>query len=94
MTRDYHTLDAIVVVASLILLAAFSGLLAFVNIPQAALPILASLGTGVLGILTAYVGARWGNKKPGEPGAGGTTINTPPGPSSVTVDTPPVEPKP
>lgn len=93
MTRDYHTLDAIVVVASLILLAAFSGLLAFVDIPQAALPILASLGTGVLGILTAYVGARWGNKKPGENG-GGTTINTPAGPSSVTVDTPAQEPKP
>ena len=64
MTRNYHTLDAIVVCASLVLLAGFAGLLAFVDIPEVALPILASLGTGVLGILTAYVGARWGNKKP------------------------------
>jgi hypothetical protein len=91
MNRNYHTLDAIVVVASLILLAVFSGLLAFVDIPQAALPILASLGTGMLGIVTAYVGARWGNKKPtsSEAADTGTTVNTPPGASVVTVETPP-----
>lgn len=95
MTRNYHTLDAIVVVASLILLAGFSGLLAFVDVPQAALPILASLGTGVLGILTAYVGARWGNKKPSvETTDTGTTVNTPPGASVVTVETASPETKP
>lgn len=95
MNKDYHTLDAIVVVASLFLLAAFSGLLAFVDVPQAALPILASLGTGVLGILTAYVGARWGNKKPSttDSADSGTTVNTPPGASFVTVETTSAEKK-
>ena len=91
MSRNYHTLDAIVVCAALVLLALGGATLAFVKIPGDALPILASLITGVLGILTAYVGARWGNKKPSGNGEGdeaGTMIQTPRGPSTVAVDTP------
>lgn len=64
MTRDYKTLDAIVVCAALILLGLGGWALVTREIPQAALPIVASLVTGVLGIIMAYTGARWGNKKP------------------------------
>lgn len=86
MRRDYYTLDAIVVCASLVLLAGFALMLVLVKIPAEVLPILASLGTGVLAILTAYVGARWGNKKPGadEPAPGSVTATPPHG--RVTVD--------
>lgn len=65
MTRDYKTLDAIVVVASLFIMAFVMWALAFLTIPQANLPILAALSSGTFGAaLGAYVGARWGNKKP------------------------------
>lgn len=64
MKRDYRTLDAIVVVAGLVLVGLFGASLVFQTVPEANLPILASLGTGVLGILITYVNARWGNKKP------------------------------
>lgn len=79
MTRDYRTLDAILICASIVAVAALGCVLAFVTVPQANLPILASLGTGVLGILTAYVGARWGNKKPSSEDAGSVTATAPPG---------------
>ncbi|MFN3858096.1 MAG: hypothetical protein ACK4RV_10120 [Caulobacter sp.] len=71
MTRDYRTLDAIVVVACLIIMAGVMAALTFIKIPQENLPILAGLASGTFGAaLGAYVGARWGNKKPaaeGEP---------------------------
>ena len=88
MKRDYHTLDAVVVIASLILLGMGGWALVTRDIPQAALPIVASLVTGVLGIIMAYVGARWGNKKPGGEEPPGTTI-TAPGSPNVTVENPP-----
>lgn len=90
MTRNYHTLDAIVVCASLVLLGLGGWALVTREIPQAALPIVASLVTGVLGIIMAYTGARWGNKKPSTADENGTTVTTP-GPSSIRVDTPPTE---
>lgn len=65
MTRDYRTLDAILVVACLIDLTLVGAALVFVKIPQEKQPILAGLASGVVGgALGAYVGARWGNKKP------------------------------
>lgn len=81
--RDYRTLDAIVVVAGLMLVGAFGWALVFKSIPEANLPILASLGTGVLGLIITYVNARWGNKKP-------TMDEDPPQP--VVVKNPPEDP--
>ncbi len=76
MTRDYRTLDAIVVIACLLDLTLVGAALVFVRIPQENLPILAGLASGVVGgALGAYVGARWGNKKPtGEGDAQTTTV--------------------
>lgn len=93
MTRDYRTLDAIVVCAGLLLVAAFGYALVFKTVPEANLPILASLGTGVLGILITYVNARWGNKKPTSDEATGTTVTTPAA-SSVTVAPSAADPEP
>lgn len=81
MQRDYHTLDAILLVFCLFMMTGVGVALVFVKIPQENLPILAGLASGIVGsVITAYVGARWGNKKPGageEPGA--VTANAPPG---------------
>jgi len=80
MTRDYRTLDAIVVVASLTIMGFVMWALAFLTIPQANLPILAALSSGTFGAaLGAYVGARWGNKKPTSEPEAATTVNAPPG---------------
>jgi len=90
--RDYRTLDAIVVVAGLCLVGAFGWALVFQTIPEANLPILASLGTGVLGLIITYVNARWGNKKPTteeEPPHGSVTVVPPTG--TVTVEPAPLE---
>ena len=75
MKRDYHTLDAIVVVACLVIMAGVMAALTFVTIPQENLPILAGLASGTFGAaLGAYVGARWGNKKPGGEDPGSMTV--------------------
>ena len=81
MTRDYRTLDAILVIACLLDLTLVGAALVFVKIPQENLPILAGLASGVVGgALGAYVGARWGNKKPTtEEPSTATTVNAPPG---------------
>lgn len=93
MTRDYRTLDAIVVIACLLMMFGVGLALTFVKIPQENLPILAGLASGVIGsALGAYVGARWGNKKPTtdtEAGAGSVTVIPPSG--TVTVEPAPQE---
>lgn len=67
MTRDYRTLDAIVVVGCVCLLGAIAAALVFVEIPQPNLPILASLASGTFGLtLGLYAGARWGNTQNGK----------------------------
>lgn len=61
MKRDYQTLDAIVVIASLVIIGgAVSGLM-FLDVPQNNLPIVASLLGTLLGtIVGGYAGFRWG----------------------------------
>jgi xanthosine utilization system XapX-like protein len=88
MKRDYHTLDAIVVCAAFVVLVGLIWALVTREIPGDALPIVASLATGVLGIIVLYCNARWGNKKPTTTEEMGTTVTTPPGPSTLTVETP------
>ncbi len=94
MTRDYRTLDAIVVLAFVLMLFAGGYVLAFVRIPEQNLPIFASLlSSSAIGGIATYIAWRWSNgpKKPEPPG---TTVTTPPGPSTVTVETPTPEIKP
>lgn len=62
--RDYRTLDALVVVGTLVLVAGSCVALVFVRIPEANLPILSSVVSALIGgVLGLYAGARWGNKK-------------------------------
>lgn len=91
MTRDYRTLDAIVVILGLLLTAAIAWSLAYREIPQANLPILASMGTGVLALVAMYCQARWGNKRPSSEAETGSVTVIPPA-GTVTVE-PPAEPK-
>lgn len=91
ITRDYKTLDAILVVGCLGLLAYAMWALVTREIPQSQLAILSGIvGATVGAILTAYAGSRWGNKKPAEdthpPGAPGTAS------VSLQVDTAPAKP--
>lgn len=75
----YRTLDAVVVIASLGMLAAAGLALVYVRIPEPNLPIFAALVSGsVGGVLGLYAGARWGNKKTDEPSK--------PGDVSMTID--------
>lgn len=91
MTRDYRTLDAMVVVACLLMMACAGWALVFVTIPQANLPVFSSLVSGsVGGMLGLYTGARWGNKKPSseDPPQGGVSLslNASSGPAATTED--------
>lgn len=56
------TLDASLVLVTLLLLGGGLAALAFVNIPDKNLPIFASLLTGLVGsVIGAYAGFRWGS---------------------------------
>lgn len=61
MKRDYETLDAIVVVSSLVMVTALGAALVLVKIPSEQLPIVASLVTAILSLPVAYGAFRWGN---------------------------------
>jgi len=62
MKRDYETLDAIVVVACLLMVSGLgAGLLLLQDIPTDHLPIISSLVTAILGLPVAYGAFRWGN---------------------------------
>lgn len=61
MKRDYESLDAIVVVASLVMVSALGAALVLVKIPSEQLPIVASLVTAILSLPVAYGAFRWGN---------------------------------
>lgn len=61
MKRDYQTLDAIVVCASIVIIGGAVGGLMFLEVPQNNLPIVASLLGTLLGtIVGGYAGFRWG----------------------------------
>ncbi len=61
MKRNYETLDAIVVVYSLTLVGGILAGLFFFKLDPAVAPIVASLGTALLGLPVAYGAFRWGN---------------------------------
>jgi hypothetical protein len=58
---DNSTLDAAVVLLSLLLVAGALAVLAFVEIPDKNLPVFTAGFTAVIGILTTYAGFRWGS---------------------------------
>lgn len=61
-TNTTATLDAALVLVTLLLLGGGLAALAFVNIPDKNLPIFASLLTGLVGsVIGAYAGFRWGS---------------------------------
>lgn len=58
--RNYETLDAILVIAVLAIIAGSAAALVYVKIPEANLPILSSLvGTLVGTVVGGYAGFRW-----------------------------------
>lgn len=60
--RNYETLDAIVVVACLVMVTGLgAGLLLLHDIPTDHLPIIASLVTAIFGLPATYGAFRWGN---------------------------------
>lgn len=60
--RDYETLDALVVLGTLIIIGCSLAALIYVKIPSEQLPIVASLlGTLVGTIIGGYAGFRWGS---------------------------------
>lgn len=62
MKRDYETLDAIVVVACLVMVSGLGAALVLVrDIPTGHLPIIASLVTAIFGLPGMYGAFRWGN---------------------------------
>ena len=62
MHRNYETLDAIVVIACLVMVSGLgAGLMLLPGIPTDHLPIIASLVTAILGVPVAYGAFRWGN---------------------------------
>jgi len=62
MQRNYETLDAVVVVACLVMVSGLgAGLLLLQDIPTDHLPIISSLVTAILGLPVAYGAFRWGN---------------------------------
>lgn len=61
MRRDYATLDAIVVIATLLIVGGGVAGLLFLDVPRENLPIVAGLLGTILGtILGGYAGFRWG----------------------------------
>lgn len=62
MKRDYETLDAIVVIGSIVIIGGAVAGLMWRDVPQNNLPIIASLVGTLLGtIVGGYAGFRWGS---------------------------------
>jgi hypothetical protein len=59
--RGYQSLDAVVVIGSMVMVSGLGYGLVFVEIPQEQLPIVASLVTAILSLPVAYGAFRWGN---------------------------------
>lgn len=59
---SYANLDAIVVIGSMVMLTGIIyGFFTVKDLPDAVLPVLASLATAILGLPVAYGAFRWGN---------------------------------
>lgn len=62
MKRDYETLDAIVVIAAVVIIGGSIAALMVLKVPSEQLPIVASLLGTLLGtIVGGYAGFRWGS---------------------------------
>ena len=59
MKLSYETLDAILIVMSMAMVAYIIWALTFVTIPQSQLPIISGLGGTVLGVVLTYAAFRW-----------------------------------
>lgn len=59
--RNYETLDAIAVIASLVIVAGIIFGLFIVPLDPAVAPIVSSLATAILGLPISYGAFRWGN---------------------------------
>ncbi len=62
MTRNYETLDAIVVVGSMVMTSGIAVGFFMLKVEPEVAPILSSMGTAIIGIPVAYGAFRWGNK--------------------------------
>lgn len=62
MRRDYQTLDAIVVVGSMVMTTGIALGFFLLKVEPEVAPILSSMGTAIIGIPVAYGAFRWGNK--------------------------------
>jgi hypothetical protein len=59
---DYETLDGVVVIGCMLMVSGMLvGFFTQKDLPDAILPVLASLATAILGIPVAYGAFRWGN---------------------------------
>ena len=62
MKRDYETLDAVVVVGSMLMVTGMIiGFFLVKDLKDSILPVLSSLATAILGVPVAYGAFRWGN---------------------------------
>lgn len=59
--RDYRTLDAIVVVGSMVMLSGMIVGFFLVKVEPEIAPILSSIGTGILALPAMYGAFRWGS---------------------------------
>jgi hypothetical protein len=74
MKRNYETLDAIVVIGAMAIVAGLIAALVFFDISSEVLPVLSSLGTAVLSLAVAYGAFRWGNSAKHPTGDSGGSI--------------------
>lgn len=66
--RDYRTLDAIVVIGSMVMLSGMILGFFLVKVEPEIAPILSSIGTGILALPAMYGAFRWGSSvNKGEP---------------------------
>lgn len=61
MKRDYETLDAVVVVGSMLMVSGMIYGFFTVDLKESITPVLSSLATAILGVPVAYGAFRWGN---------------------------------
>lgn len=83
MRRDYATLDAIVVVGSMVMTSGIALGFFLLDVEPEVAPILSSMGTAIIGIPVAYGAFRWGNKVGREEAQNVRVVNQPDAPVPV-----------